>query len=89
VAAYICSLLRIGRKKGVIYVYLICIGQHTTGLKMIDQIVQINVFQIRKMLNPKIFQTKCKQTPATMTGDFCSHHCIIIIGSTALGGPWP
>jgi len=28
------------------------------------------------MLNAKIFQTKCKQTPATMTGDFCSYHCI-------------
>jgi hypothetical protein len=60
VAAYICSLLRTGWKKGVIYMYLICIGQHTTGLKMKCQVVQINKFKIKKMLNAKIFQTKYK-----------------------------
>lgn len=44
------------------------------------QVVQINKFKIKKkMLNAKIFQTKCKQTPATMTGDVCSHHCIVFL----------
>ena len=31
------------------------------------------------MLNAKVFRTKCKQTPATMTGDFCGHHCIVFL----------
>ena len=61
----------------MIYVYLICIGQHKTGLKMKCQVVQINKF--KKMLNAKISQTKCKQTPATMIGDFCSHHCVVFL----------
>jgi len=60
-------------------VYLICIGQHMTGLKIKCQVVQINKFKIKKIVNAKIFQTKCKQTPATMTGDFCSHHCIVFL----------
>lgn len=59
--------------------YLICIGQHMTGLKIKCQVVQINKFKIKKIVNAKIFQTKCKQTPATMTGDFCSHHCIVFL----------